>query len=155
MSQNPVAHCVISHTVSSRSSQRQHKQQSGALVVLWSSGSGGNDTRTDLLPEEIFWSTASSVVPLNGPSVSSTVFSNTKTVIYTLETRLAVLSKAYIWLDLRYFVFLLPVWFLLINVICICLERMAKRLWDRCQFFISFCLFVFTGCCFFVCPIHY
>lgn len=49
-------------TLSFCSSQRQHKQQSGALVVLWSPGSGGNDTRTDLLPEEIFWSTASRVV---------------------------------------------------------------------------------------------
>lgn len=93
------------------SSQRQHKQQSGAVVVLRGSGSRGNDSWTDLLPEEIFWSTASGVVRLHDPSVSSTVFSNTKTVIYTLEMRLAVLSKAYIWLDLRCFVLLLPVWF--------------------------------------------
>lgn len=56
---------VCSRALSFCSSQWQHKQQSGALVVLWSSGSGGNDTRTDLLPEEIFWSTASSVVWLN------------------------------------------------------------------------------------------
>lgn len=77
---------VISQTVSSASSQRQHKQQSGAVVVLRSSGSGGDDTRTDLLPEEIFWSTASGVVRfLNDPCESSTVFSDTKTVIYTLE----------------------------------------------------------------------
>lgn len=50
-------HCLSgnSQTVfSSLSSQRQHKQQSGAVVVLRSSGSGGNDTWTDLLPEEIF-----------------------------------------------------------------------------------------------------
>lgn len=76
-------------------SQRQHKQQSGALVVLRSSGSGCNDTRTDLLPEEIFRSTAGCLEPLNGPSLSSTVFSNTKTVIDTLDIRLAVLGKAY------------------------------------------------------------
>lgn len=100
INQNPVAPLVISRTVSSScSSQWQHKQQSGALVVLWGSRSGGNDTRTDLLPEEIFWSTASSLVSFNGPSLSSTVFSSTKTVIYTLEMRLAVLSKIYIWLD--------------------------------------------------------
>lgn len=81
------------HTLSSsHSSQWQHKQQSGALVILWSSCSGGDDTWTDLLPEEIFWSTASSVVWWYSPSVSSTVFSNTETVIYTLETRLAVLK---------------------------------------------------------------
>lgn len=137
---------VIWHTVSSsRSSQRQHKQQSGALVVLWSSGSGGNDSWTNLLPEEIFWSTASSVVRLNCPSVSSTVFSNNKTVIYTLEMRLAVLSKAYLWLDLRYFVFPLPIWFLLKNVISVCLEPMAKRFWNRCQFLLLlFFCFVFT-----------
>lgn len=105
INQNPVAPLVISHTFSSSScsSQWQHKQQSGALVVLWGSRSGGNDTRTDLLPEEIFWSTASSLVSFNGPSLSSTVFSSTKTVIYTLETRLAVLSKTYIWLDFFFF----------------------------------------------------
>lgn len=68
INQNPVAPLVISHTVSSScSSQWQHKQQSGALVVLWGSRSGGNDTRTDLLPEEIFWSTASSLVSFNDP----------------------------------------------------------------------------------------
>lgn len=76
-------------------SQRQHEQQSGALVVLRSPGSGCNDSWTDLLPEEIFRSTASCVMPLNGPSLSSTVFSNTKTVINTLDVRLAVLSNAY------------------------------------------------------------
>lgn len=87
---------VISIIVSLSSlSQRQHEQQSGALVVLRSPGSGCNDSRTDLLPEEIFRSTASCVVPLNGPSLSSTVFSNTKTVINTLDTRLAVLGKAH------------------------------------------------------------
>lgn len=53
---------VCSHFLSFCSSQWQHKQPSGALVLLRSSGSGGNDTRTDLLPEEIFWSTASSLV---------------------------------------------------------------------------------------------
>lgn len=66
------------------SSQRQHKQQSGAVVILWSSGSGGNDTWTDLLPEEIFWSTTSSLVRLNDPSVSSTDFSPTPRQLFTL-----------------------------------------------------------------------
>lgn len=88
--------CNFNHRLSLSSlSQRQHEQQSGALVVLRSPGSGCNDSRTDLLPEEIFRSTASCVVPLNGPSLSSTVFSNTKTVINTLDTRLAVLGKAH------------------------------------------------------------
>lgn len=64
------------------------------MVVLRSSRSGGNDTRTDLLPEEIFRSTASGLVRLNDPSVSFTDFSNTMTVIYTLEMRPADLSKA-------------------------------------------------------------
>lgn len=46
------------------------------MVVLRSSGSRGNDTRTDLLPEEIFRSTASGVTrDYIDPSVSSTVFS--------------------------------------------------------------------------------
>lgn len=88
--------CNFNHRLSLSSlSQRQHEQQSGALVVLRSPGSGCNDSRTDLLPEEIFRSTASCVVPLNGPSLSSTVFCNTKTVINTLDTRLAVLGKAH------------------------------------------------------------
>lgn len=103
----------VHNALSFCSSQWQHKQQSGALVVLWSSGSGGNDTRTDLLPEEIFWSTASSVVWFKkSPSVSSTVFSNAETRIYTLEmTQFWV--NPHIWLDRRYFCFPVTVGFLL------------------------------------------
>lgn len=101
----------------SASSQRQHEQQSGAVVLLRGSGSGGHDTWTDLLPEEIFRSTTSGVVrfsdPLPPPSVSSTVLPpNAETVLYTLETRLAVSSTAYTRSDLRLFC---SVWFLKSN----------------------------------------
>ena len=96
---------------SSPSSQRQHKQQSGAVVVLRGSGSGGDDARTDLLSEEIFRSAASGVVRWSDLSVSSTVSSNTKTVIYTLEMRLAVKPTNERISDV--FVVLLPICFLL------------------------------------------
>lgn len=102
-------------------SQRQHKQQSGALVVLRSPGFGSNDSWTDLLPEEIFRSTASCVVPLTDPSLSSTVFSNTKTVINTLDVRLAVLTNAY---TIGFQIFGFPVTCVVPskNVISVCLE---------------------------------
>lgn len=43
------------------SSQWQHEQQGGAVVLLWGSGAGGHDPRTDLLPEEILWSAESRI----------------------------------------------------------------------------------------------
>lgn len=115
---------VISHTVSSfHSSQWQHEQQSGALVVLWSSGSSGNDTRTDLLPEEIFRSTASSVVSFNEPLCFLHCFCfNTRQLFtrWNWDWQFWV-KPTYDWIsDLFFFVlfvcsfvFLLPVWFFL------------------------------------------
>lgn len=47
------------------SSQWQHEQQGGAVVLLWGSGAGGHDPRTDLLPEEILWSAESRIKTLN------------------------------------------------------------------------------------------
>ncbi len=48
------------------SSQWQHEQQGGAVVLLWGSGAGGHDPRTDLLPEEILWSAGESYKILSG-----------------------------------------------------------------------------------------
>lgn len=131
---------VCSHTSSFCSSQRQHKQQSGALVVLWSSGSGGNDTRTDLLPEEIFWSTASSVMWFKKSfCVLHCFLQHRDTYLYAgNETQLWV-KPTFDWIA-DIVVFLLLVWFLL------------KKIWHTHSGidvnFIVFVLILF-------CPTHY
>lgn len=67
--------CVFS---SVSSSQWQHEQPGGALVLLRGPGAGGHDPRTDLLPEEILWSAESRIKTLNINTLSPwfTSFSN-------------------------------------------------------------------------------
>lgn len=109
------------------SSQRQHKQQSGAVVVLWSSGSGGDDARTDLLPEEIFRSTASGLVRWNDPRCPPLIAPHIKTVIYTLENKtgrfewsLHVIRSKMFCSPVTCLVPYLEIWFF------VCLERILR-----------------------------
>lgn len=65
--------CVF---LSLSSSQWQHEQQGGAVVLLWGSGAGGHDPRTDLLPEEILWSAESRIKTLNKNTLSHMWFTS-------------------------------------------------------------------------------
>lgn len=117
---------VCSHALSFCSSQWQHKQQSGALVVLWSSGSGGNDTRTDLLPEEIFWSTTSSVVRLKNVPLCPPLFSPTPRHVFIRWKWDSILSEPPHLIGSRIFLFSCYRW------VPFKKEIKAHAFWNRC-----------------------
>lgn len=128
---------VCSRALSFCSSQWQHKQQSGALVVLWSSGSGGNDTRTDLLPEEIFWSTASSVVWLKKKvPLCPPLFSPTPRHVFIRWKWDSILSKPPHLIGSRIFLFSCYRW------VPFKKEIKAHAFWNRCQL----CSIFFKNC---------
>ena len=52
---------IVGERQNPQSHQREHQQQSGHVVILWSAGVGGHDPGTDLLSQEILWSEESGV----------------------------------------------------------------------------------------------